>query len=480
MDLKNKFLTSYKKVKDAAKHGASSVEESKIFGKVKDVTRKTTSKISESFNEYVEDRTSLIGGDRISELKSSANPLVQLEKQKIAKHAQYAAVYFATAAGVFQNATEVTRFTRDLMDHDNAAVQTWLRRVFNPEEAKEISAWMDAAPGYSVAGGWAHRLHHGHDMDAMMQLYEEYGAVGALEWANHVWMRDFWTPHGVPYLPVGSGSLYDWLVSQGVSPSTAMSVLSINAAEAVSGIFMWRSGLRLVSACKNFVKYKAAVKCLETIETLSSKAEDHINAIELVQEYELERKFDDAPALRLELAITCLKQSFAKNTPRAAEWGHAAFNISKQLCRKRSDSIESIPYHGGTEVSLRGIAAQIIAAAYTSHVQLEKVANQEIVTLINAGISSFIELAEHQKKKRLHAGGKTLMSYRPFSAATNLNLALDLSMNIGSLCRERYDPIVIRRKLLKVLDETEMESQEAREFVRSTYDHVERTYPLSA
>lgn len=443
------------------------------------MTNRTTSKIVATVEDYADDRTSVIGGDRISELKNSANPLVQLEKQKITKHAQYAAVYFATAAGVFQSSIEITRFTRDLMDSDSAAVQRWLRRVFNPEEAKEISAWMDAAPGYSVAGGWAHRVHHGHDLDAMMQLYGEYGAVGALEWANHVWLRDFWTPHGIPYLPAGSGSLYEWLVSQGVSPSTAMSVLTINVAEAASGILMWRSGSRLYSAYKGFVKYRAAVKCLETIEALSSKTEDHETALELVQEYELERKFDDAPALRLELAIACLKQSYSEETPLASEWGYTAFNIAKQLCRKESGPIESIPYHGGAEVSLKGVAAQILAASYSSHVQREQVLNKDVVKLIDAGIFSFIALADDQQKKTLHTGGKTLLSYRPFSAATNLILALDLSMNLGSLCGERFDPITIRRKLLKVLNEAEMQSEEAKEFAMSTRQHVERAYPLS-
>lgn len=189
--------------------------------KAREIGEEQLERANDKLDEWKADHSSLVNGDSISALEKSENPLIELERRKVPKHVTMHLIHLFTAAGVFTNADDITRFTRDLMDNDNAAIQQWLRKVFSPEEAREISLWMDTSPGAEYAGGWAHRLEHGHDISALVELSNEYGLTGAIEWTNHVWLRDFWTPHGVPYLPSGSGTVYDWLVSAGVAPQTA-------------------------------------------------------------------------------------------------------------------------------------------------------------------------------------------------------------------------------------------------------------------
>lgn len=175
-----------------------------VGNQTSDAVTSATEAGKERVDEFLSGRTGLVLADSVERLKSSENPLIRLETQKIPQNFRASFLYAAAAAGMFANATEVTRVTRALMDDDKALLQQWLRNGFNPEQAADISAWMDRVPGTEVAGGFGHRLLHGHDAQAMFELMREHGSVGAIEWTNHVWLRDFWTPHGVPYLPAGT------------------------------------------------------------------------------------------------------------------------------------------------------------------------------------------------------------------------------------------------------------------------------------
>lgn len=478
MDWKKKLSESLQRAKSAASKGVERAESSDTFKTIKSAAETSVRRADEKFQNYRENRTSWGNGDSITELEDSDNPLINLHRQKVAKHAKQAAIYFAVASQVFVNADEISRFTRDLMDKDSAAVQQWLRRVFNPEEAKEISAWMDAAPGYETAGGWAHRLAHGHDLDAMFTLVNEYGYTGGLEWANHVMLRDFWTPHGVPYLPTGSSSIYEWLVNQDVAPSTAMSVLTINAAELASGLLLFSSFDRISSGLKSYAKIRRYKNALAEINDLVDQGLYNA-ALDRVADIEIRIDWDDIQSLRMDLALLCLRLSYAKETPNKALWGNKAYTIAENLCRVSSNFPESIPYHGGTRVSFTGLAATIMASSYASHVQQTR-DDSEINHKVEFGIRRLLDLAEKlSKKRKISLGDKSTWGYRPYSAATNLLLALDLSINYGSLHKIDADPMAIRRRLLQVLSEIEeVEAQESSLANRVRQD-IERVYPAS-
>jgi hypothetical protein len=282
-------------------------------------------------NRWMEDRTALISADSLARIRSSDNPLITLEHRQVPKQITTGLFCFAAASGVLSNSTEITRFTRAWMDHDRSVVQKMFRTVFDPAEAREISAWMDRVPGH------AHRLHHGHDLAALMELRTQYGLNGILSWANHVMARDFWTPHGVPYLPAGSGSVYNWLVGTGVSPANAMSLLSINAAEAASGLLFVTAGRRLWRGASKFIANKRYSRELMNIKKLAGDNR-HDEALKQLDRLQILADRNASPHLKLDLALFCLGMSLEPDFPSAVAWGHRAFRISEPLVNAAVDT----------------------------------------------------------------------------------------------------------------------------------------------
>ena len=426
------------------------------------------------------DVTTYLGGDRISKIRESNNPLLRLEEQKVPQNFFASFVYAAAAAGVVQNAAEVTRFTRGLMDNDSAGVQELLRRVFNPEQAKEISAWMDRVPGTEFSGGYAHRLFHGHDLNAMYELMQDHGAVGAAEWANHVWLRDFWTPHGVPYLPTGSGTVYSWLMDMGVTPSTAMSLLSVNAAEAAGGMLAFYSVQRAVRGSKAFARARRYRQAVNEVEKLAQRGME-ADAIFKVADIETFLDSRPAPHLRLDLALFCLEQGYKSSANHAVSWGTHAFEIASSLCRPIEGFPKVIPYHGGTKVSFHGIAAYVTASAYASLVQRRDSDWTSIAPRLEFGIDQFLAVSD-QQANRISIPGleKPAPGYRPYSALTNQLLALELVTAFGPLFGTTSDPIAIRRRMDESLRKLAKDSGPSGELATRISRALGRVYPWGA
>lgn len=435
---------------------------------------KSRAEVEESLNR----KTSLAGGDDITRLQTSDNPLLTLDQRSVPPHIRSAALYLATASGLFANADEVTRFTRDVMDRDDAAVQQWLRRVFDPEEAREISMWMDTAPGAEHAGGWAHRLDHGHDLSALATLGEEHGVTGAVEWTNHVWLRDFWTPHGVPYLPAGSGSAYEWLIEAGVSPATAMSLLTVNAAEMATGILAFSGGRRLYKGLKSYTTGRDYRRRVDRIRQLAHEG-SHNEAVRLVDNTETFAVGQEVPRLRLDLAVLCLDQSFKVTDEQlASAWGSRAFQIAFDLCRSLPHLPDDVPYHGGTRVSFHGFAATIAASAYSFHVQTNQSDWQQVVERLQFGVNRFLELSAKQSKtSSLQLKGKDMWGYAPYSAMTNQLMALELVTACGGALTTTHDPIAIRREMENTLMTLKADKTHRPVAVKID-DELQRSYPL--
>ncbi|MCG5528045.1 MULTISPECIES: hypothetical protein [Halorhodospira] len=433
---------------------------------------------SEYAREQFNNQTSLIATDSVKKIRHSDNPLVRLETQNVPSHVRAALVSGLAATGVFANSDEISQFTRAYMDHDHAALQNLLRNVFDPDEAQAISLWMDTDPSSPIAGGWAHRVHHGHDLNAMMTLMDEHGHIGVIEWANHVWLRDFWTPHGVPYLPAGSGSVYDWLVERGVSPSTAMGLLTVNAAEVTSGLLALYSGRRLLRGIDKIRSARLYKKALDEIEALSEEGSEEA-ALRRIDETEAFSSTEPAPHLRLHLALFCLGKSQTTSAESATEWGVRAFSIAADLCRSSSHLPAEVPYHGGTQVSFQGIAATVMASACSAHIQSSQLRPSYISNRINFGIKRFLEISERQcRPKRLEVQGKPAWGYRPFSALTNQLLALELALAQGSLYSIDVNPLTIRRKLNELLHQLQTDSGPSASLAENIESNVLRLYPI--
>ena len=444
--------------------------------------RQIVDKTNDGLDRWQSDRTSVMGGDSLSGFMQSDNPLIKLESRRLPKHVSMHLIQVFTAAGVFANADQITRFTRELMDNDTNAFQQALRQVFSPEEARQISLWMDTAPGADFAGGWAHRLHHGHDLSAMAELTGEYGLVGTFEWVNHVWLRDFWTPHGVPYLPVGSGTAYEWMVEQGVSPSTAMSLLSVNVAEAASGLLM-------LSAAKGFYNIHQVRTEIRKYERGLSEAGqlfetgNEYEALNCIHALELSAGSDEhVSKLRLQAAIFCLNNSLHPDTIMATGWGNQAYQIAYELCRDRDNYPETIPYHGNTEISFIGLAATVLAASWSSHVQLKHADYLTIRPNLELGIRKFRERAKKQIKPIIPSLNQSyIYGHRPLSALTNQLMALELSLAIGAVEDTETDPIQLREELMAMLEQVSAEEffMHEQHLLESVRQNVERLYPLT-
>lgn len=469
----------FKKIKDQVGAFSGDVR-SKAEQKARNAAehlKATSNQGASAVREWFDDRTSLISADSLERVRNSENPLITLEQRQVPKQVTSGLIYFAAASGVLSNSTEITRFTRAVMDHDQSVVQQMFRKVFNPEDAREISAWMDRAPGYEIAGGWAHRLHHGHDLSAMMALHAEYGLTGVAEWTNHVWARDFWTPHGVPYLPTGSGSVYDWLVDFGVSPSNAMSLLSINAAEAASGLFFISAGKRVWGGVNKFRANSRYSRELKNIKKLAGN-NLHEEALKQLDRLEVYADRNASPHLKLDLALFCLGMSLQPVSPRATAWGHRAFRISDQLVTAATDMPEKTEYQGGTEVSFSGLAGTIAMTSFAPYAQTANADLELIRVKSQLAVYQYLQVARQQKSGWAIKGHK-VAGYRPFSAMTNQFLALELAVSVGSLTTlpEGVDPIAIREELLDTLLEIKNRELEASDFLDRIEAAIRRIYP---
>jgi hypothetical protein len=429
-------------------------------------------------SKWLDDRTALISADSVTQIQNSQHPLIALEQRQVPRQVTSGLVYFAAASGVLSTSTEITRFTRAIMDHDQSVVQQMFRKVFSSEEAQEISAWMDRAPGFEVSGGWAHRLHHGHDLSAMMTLHAEHGLIGVAEWANHVWARDFWTPHGIPYLPSGSGSVYSWLVENGVTPSNAMSMLSVNVAEFASGLFFVSASKRVWGGTSRFLTNRKYSRELYSIKELAHDG-FHEESLKQLNQLELYADRHVSPRLKLDLAAFCLAMSLESSSTRSNVWGQQAFRISEQLVAVATDMPKTTHYQGGTEVSFAGLAGTIAMTAFAPYAQTANADLERFEAKAKLAIREYLQTARRQKSKGLAINGREFAGYRPFSAMTNQFLALELALCVGSLTKspDASDPLLIRDELLDTLRETKAHDLPASDFLDRIEAAIRRVYP---
>ena len=106
-------------------------------------------------------------------------------------------------SGAFAFKDTVTDVSSKLM-HDSIPHQGLSNLILGKDFA-DFHKTIDTVPGKEIAGGFGHRLEYGHDLDALSDVYEGYGLQGIFAWAHHAG-QDFFTSHGIPFVPDGSQS----------------------------------------------------------------------------------------------------------------------------------------------------------------------------------------------------------------------------------------------------------------------------------
>lgn len=336
-----------------------------------------------------------------------------------------AAAMGATGAGILagNNDEDLSRITRHIFDGDQligGLGSDAMASLIGAEQVQSINAWMDTVPGSGVmGGGWLHRLQHGHDLEAVAEIYKQYGFEGASQALYHIYGRDFFTPAGIPILPVGSNEVHQFLTGQlGLSPLAAADLLSITFAEllgtALSGVFAVVTLVRL----SNLVK---SIRDNNRIKDLVYRAQDVIKQGDMVTASGL---LQQAMIIRPHDGI--LKFIHASVKHRAGDTLQAHFAFNEVVQSMAAD--EPLIKIEGSQLSLRGIAAAGALSTSNCLMRSEQYQNSwrdHVIGVAKAGITAFERVAEQLIDRRFikRFGSHSALPPCWLSAACNYYLA---------------------------------------------------------
>jgi len=119
--------------------------------------------------------------------------------------------------------------TRDFFDSIGTQLHNNLDNISRSDVAELVKKWMDIKPGAEFAGGYGHRIVHGHSIEDIKEVYEKFGGEGVVDWFRELGI-DSWSPHGLP-LPYADeiGSIF------GLSTSQTLKFLTWNVTDLLSG-----------------------------------------------------------------------------------------------------------------------------------------------------------------------------------------------------------------------------------------------------
>ncbi len=146
-----------------------------------------------------------------------------------------------SVAGLLSLEEEIIGTTNSLF-HEGVGHQALSERLFG-YDYDSLHKWIDTVPGSSVAGGYGHRVHHGHTIEVIPEIYRNEGLEGVLVWAQHVG-QDVFSNHGVPALK--GDELAGWIEAQGLAKrGEALMLVSFNAVELAAMFLSFAFALRL-------------------------------------------------------------------------------------------------------------------------------------------------------------------------------------------------------------------------------------------
>lgn len=146
-----------------------------------------------------------------------------------------------SVAGLLSLEEEVIGATNALF-HEGVGHQALSERLFG-YDYNSLHKWIDTIPGSSVAGGYGHRVEHGHSIEVISEIYRTEGLEGVLVWAQHVG-QDVFSTHGVPV--VKGAELARWIEAEGLAKrGQALMLVSLNAVELAAMFLSFAFALRL-------------------------------------------------------------------------------------------------------------------------------------------------------------------------------------------------------------------------------------------
>ena len=334
-----------------------------------------------------------------------------------------AAVLGASGGGILAFDDALSRVTRHVFD-GNQLVGGWgaehIASMVGPEKAKAVNRFMDTVPGASVpGGGWVHRIQHGHDLNAVAQIFQEHGSEGGIQALYHIYGRDFFTPAGIPILPAGSNEVHAFLTDQvGLGSVEAADLLSLNFAEvlggALMGVFAVMTLFRLVNLAKS-IHENSTVQDLVERATRAGEAADFLTSSRLLQDALSYRPRDGM--------LTFLLASMHHRAGKGLQ-GHMAFRDVTIWTARDEPMLEL----GGAKISLRGIAATGALAtsdALARSDQHKSTWLDHVIAISRAGVTAYESVAHNLLDRRFtkRFGKSSLLPPCFLSAAMNFYLA---------------------------------------------------------
>lgn len=376
-----------------------------------------------------------------------------------------ASILAAAGLGLLADPINLSKMSGAILDNNASVFQKALELCFGKEKIGEISQWMDTIPGALKAGGWqGHRVVHGHDISALVEVTQTHNFAGVAEWFNHVALRDFWSPAGIPYLPFGNDSVLDWLCSMGVSKSTAASILSVNVWDVMGLLLIYRSSRAFHGFIKENIRAKKAKQFWErSIELENLEDFDAANhCYEQVLSYS-----SDRPEVTVGVAMNFLHRAarydnselWRSNMMRAYQLADSA--------RLKLAKDKTIPYYGGIQLSLRGLATSLMVSSSAGFVEEQNF--HSIKGVIASAVEDLLKTS-NQLKDKWYA--------RPFSAIANEAIALNLLTAAPIQIPTSFTPISIHKRISDTLVSiAKLESKES-DYAKDLLGGFRRKYPL--
>jgi hypothetical protein len=305
--------------------------------------------------------------------------------------AMAAAIVAGAGLGVEAFDETISRVTRHIFD-GHELVGGWaserVAALIGDAKLEAVNRAMDTVPGTGVAGGgWLHRIQHGHDLSALVDIYREHGSEGLIQAAYHVFGRDFFTPAGIPILPDSSEALHTFLSGElGLGSLAAADLISINFIEALARV-------AIIVALSVLVSYAdvSELKRLAERASAAAEAEDYLTAAAL---------FEEALALRPQEG--CLSFGLGMAKCRLGDRLDAFLRFRDAVTWFTADEPEITL--GGATLSLRGIAAGMALSAIDAPARSTQHAHQwtdQATQITRAGLTAFQTVAAKLLSHRL-------------------------------------------------------------------------------
>lgn len=455
----------------------STAEESKrIWGKASGIISETATSATKSSKKVLDQTTvSLkeaakkgkgIFQDDVERLKNECALLNQWTLPTVPQPVVHSAILAAAGTGVLFNEDNLIQLT-SWMDSKNSIFEKILELFFDRADIEQVSKWIDTIPGANfVGGGVTHRITHGHDINALVDLFQSHDLAGVFEWFNHIVLQDFWTSAGIPFLPFGNNSAFEWLKSLGFGPEVAADLLSVNSAEVIAVLMLYRGSKFFIKFIQDQIREKKAKELWNRAIELNKLGDFSAanKCFDLVLSY-----VPDKPEIAIWTSMNylrCAQQNDMKEdrTSNLFRAYQLADSVRLKLLKDKS-----IPYYGGIRLSLRGLATTIMASSCICILGKDNI--NAIKGIIASGVEDLIKMSNSLNQH---------LNLRPFSAIANEALALNLLTASPFALSSVHTPLTMHNRINESLQKLSMEKDLEGEYAKKLLVGFNKKYPLKS